>query len=711
MAHHHLALDLLDSLQSNADHDHDGSAADGQAVDAGQLTEHRGEQSHNAQEQSTDEGDLVQHTLDEISSGLAGTLAGDGAAVLPQVVGHLNRVVLDGHIEEGKTDDHQRVQDDVEPAILSEGADDSLTQGLLGLTEEGDQDGGQGQDGDSQDDGHNTGHVHLDGHVGALATVHLTADNLFGILDGDAALGIGHEDDETDHSQEQDQHQDHDHGIPDAGGLAVDDLLDTHGPEVLPQIVRTHRDAGQDTGEQQHRDTVADALLIDLLAQPHHQRGAGGEAENDHDGGEPLTKAAAGTRRQSVVLVLHHEVVSDTQHQAQANGAVTGILSQLLAAGLTLLGQALQIRNRHGQQLNNDAGVDVGGDGQREDGGVGETATGHQGQVRHKVVRLTADGVLQSVRKLEKTIFDSLVSRVKVMAGLNVMENRLCQDGRMSVQVKEKKLDFRVSIVPSVAGQDIVLRLFNEEDKELSLEELGFSEMNLQKMYSALENPYGMILATGPTGSGKTTTLHALLKKMDKEHLKIVTIEDPVEKVIDGIEQIQVNDEINMSFENVLRHILRHDPDVIMVGEIRDRETAELAIRSALTGHLILSTIHTNDSVSAISRLRNLGIEPYLIAGTLKTVLAQRLVRKICEECLGKGCEECSFTGYKGRTVVSEIFNLNETVCSLIEHGKHDSEIREYISKHGFKSLREDAALKVKQKISTKLEMKREGVL
>lgn len=334
-----------------------------------------------------------------------------------------------------------------------------------------------------------------------------------------------------------------------------------------------------------------------------------------------------------------------------------------------------------------------------------------QGTKNFVDVKLRIDGVLQSVRKLEKTIFDSLVSRVKVMAGLNVMENRLCQDGRMSVQVKEKKLDFRVSIVPSVAGQDIVLRLFNDEDKELSLEELGFSEKNLQKMYSALENPYGMILATGPTGSGKTTTLHALLKKMDKEHLKIVTIEDPVEKVIDGIEQIQVNDEINMTFENVLRHILRHDPDVIMVGEIRDRETAELAIRSALTGHLILSTIHTNDSVSAISRLRNLGIEPYLIAGTLKTVLAQRLVRKICEECLGKGCEECSFTGYKGRTVVSEIFNLNETVCSLIEHGKHDSEIREYISKHGFKSLREDAALKVKQKISTKLEMKREGVL
>nr|WP_318660528.1 GspE/PulE family protein [uncultured Treponema sp.] len=326
-------------------------------------------------------------------------------------------------------------------------------------------------------------------------------------------------------------------------------------------------------------------------------------------------------------------------------------------------------------------------------------------------VRLRIDGVLQSVRKLEKHIFESLVSRVKIMSGLNVMENRLCQDGRMSVQVQDKKLDFRVSVVPSVAGQDIVLRLFNAEDEQLSLEELGFSKENLKTLCNALKNPYGMILATGPTGSGKTTTLHALLKKMDRDHLKIVTIEDPVEKVIDGVEQIQVNDEINLSFETVLRHVLRHDPDVIMVGEIRDRETAELAVRSALTGHLILSTIHTNDSVGAVSRLKNLGIENYLIAGTLRTVLAQRLVRKVCKDCKGDGCTVCGFTGFKGRTAVSEVFNVDETVSAMIEKDKSDAEIRNYIKTRGFKTLKEDARLIAKTGVSTRQEMMREGLL
>lgn len=334
-----------------------------------------------------------------------------------------------------------------------------------------------------------------------------------------------------------------------------------------------------------------------------------------------------------------------------------------------------------------------------------------QGEKDSVDVRLRIDGVLQSVRKLERSIFEGLVSRIKVMSGLNVMENRLCQDGRMSVHVQDKKLDFRVSVVPSVLGQDIVLRLFNEDDKDLTLEELGFSFDNLNKLYEALSFPYGMILATGPTGSGKTTTLHALLRKMDKKHLKIVTIEDPIEKIIDGIEQLQVNDEINLTFENILRHVLRHDPDVIMVGEIRDRETAELAVRCALTGHLILSTIHTNDSVSSVSRLKNLGIAPYLISGTLKTVLAERLVRKTCTNCFGKGCSECSFTGFKGRTAVSEIFCLDERTSSMIEQNASDGEIRKYIKTKGFKTLKEDAALKIKERITTRDEIMREGLL
>lgn len=334
-----------------------------------------------------------------------------------------------------------------------------------------------------------------------------------------------------------------------------------------------------------------------------------------------------------------------------------------------------------------------------------------QGTKNSIKVRLRLDGVLQTVRELDKSIFDSLVSRVKVMSGLNVMESRLCQDGRMSVQLENKKLDFRVSIVPSVSGQNIVLRLFNTDEKEMSLDELGFTEDNLNKIKLSLKNPHGMILATGPTGSGKTTTLHAMLKELDREHLKIVTIEDPVEKEIDGIEQIQVNEEIGLTFGNILRRILRQDPDVIMVGEIRDKETAELAVRSALTGHLILSTIHTNDSVSSIARLQNLGIEPYLIAGVLRTCIAQRLVRKTCNECGGKGCLACNTTGYKGRTAVSEVFNINEDIAGFIENKISDSDIHKYIVKHGFKSLREDAQLKVKEGISTEKEIIREGLI
>ena len=325
-------------------------------------------------------------------------------------------------------------------------------------------------------------------------------------------------------------------------------------------------------------------------------------------------------------------------------------------------------------------------------------------------VRLRMDGVLHTVRRLDRSVSDNLVSRIKVMSGLNVMENRLCQDGRMSVNAGGRSLDFRVSVVPAVDGQNIVLRLFNDCSKELSLEQLGFSDEKLAAMASALGLPFGLILVTGPTGSGKTTTLHAMLEKMDIEHLKVVTIEDPVEKVMDGIEQIQVNDEIGLTFSSVLRRILRQDPDVIMVGEIRDAETAELAVRSALTGHLILSTLHTNDCVSAIARLEDLGVEPYMVAGVLRTSIAQRLVRKVCPFCGGSGCGECGSTGYKGRTAVSEILMVDDAISKMIERRAPDSEIRSYLRERGFSSLREDAASKVEMGISTKEELVREGL-
>lgn len=325
-------------------------------------------------------------------------------------------------------------------------------------------------------------------------------------------------------------------------------------------------------------------------------------------------------------------------------------------------------------------------------------------------VRMRIDGVLQTVRKLDKSIFNTISSRIKVMAALNLMENRLCQDGRMSVEAEGKKIDLRVSIVPSVMGQNIVLRLFKPENEDLTLEKLGFSKENLEKIQKALHLPNGMILATGPTGSGKTTTLHAMIGEMDIEHLKIVTIEDPVEKQIDGIEQIQVNEAIGLTFGNILRRVLRQDPDVIMIGEIRDSETAELAVRSALTGHLILSTLHTNDSVGAVARLKNLGIEAYLISGVLREIIAQRLVRKICKECGGKGCENCGNTGYKGRTAVSEVFHIDEEISQIIEDGKNGMEIRKFLGKRNFKDIRYDAKEKVKAEITNEEEIKREGL-
>lgn len=325
-------------------------------------------------------------------------------------------------------------------------------------------------------------------------------------------------------------------------------------------------------------------------------------------------------------------------------------------------------------------------------------------------VRLRIDGVLQTVKILDKGIQTTLTNRIKVMAGLNVMENRNCQDGRISVQANHKNYDFRVSIVPCVSGQSIVLRLFNLEENNLQLEELGFSEQNYQHISNALHLANGIVLVTGPTGSGKTTTLHALISKMDKEHLKIITIEDPVEKVIEGVDQIQVNESIGLTFESVLRRILRQDPDVIMVGEIRDKDTANLSIRAALTGHLILSTLHTNDSLGAITRLRNLGVESYLIADVLKMSISQRLVRKLCKKCNGIGCVECSFTGYKGRTCVSEIFECDDTVRKLIEEENSEQEIKKYITKKGFKPISEDAKQKVQSGICDIKEITRECI-
>lgn len=333
-----------------------------------------------------------------------------------------------------------------------------------------------------------------------------------------------------------------------------------------------------------------------------------------------------------------------------------------------------------------------------------------QGDKTNVKVRFRIDGVLQTVKTLPLEIFSGITNRIKVMSGLNVMENRLCQDGRMSVVTENNNIDFRVSIVPTTNGQSIVLRLFNTCRQSIPLEELGFSETSYSNLNMALSLPNGMILVTGPTGSGKTTTLHALISKMDKEHLKIVTIEDPVEKEIDGVDQVQVNDEIGLTFNAILRRVLRQDPDVIMVGEIRDEDTANLAVRAALTGHLILSTLHTNDSVSAITRLKNLGIEPYLISSVLKLSIAQRLIRKTCRNCNGTGCGECTYTGYKGRTAISESFFVDNELAKKIETGESEDSIRETLINKRFSVLKKDAKRKLEMGITTLDELKREGL-
>ncbi len=327
-------------------------------------------------------------------------------------------------------------------------------------------------------------------------------------------------------------------------------------------------------------------------------------------------------------------------------------------------------------------------------------------------VRYRIDGVLQVVARLEKEKFPALASRIKIMANLNIMERRLPQDGRISVHLGGGAYDVRVSIVPIADGESVVLRLFNTEGAPLGLEELGLDERCITLLRQLAAAPHGLVLATGPTGSGKTTTLNAVLRELATEAVKIITIEDPVEYRIDGVDQIQTHERIGLTFDTMLKRVLRQDPDIIMVGEIRDGPTAELSLRAALTGHLVLSTLHTNDAVSVIPRLRNMGVEPYLLAAVLRGAMAQRLVRRVCPSCAksrapdarerallqehglsatklrhGAGCDACSGTGFKGRVAVGEIFGTNATVEEMILREERVSAIAAYLETKGFHSL------------------------
>lgn len=354
-------------------------------------------------------------------------------------------------------------------------------------------------------------------------------------------------------------------------------------------------------------------------------------------------------------------------------------------------------------------------------------------------VRYRIDGVLATVRRLDPTRFSSLASRIKVMTGLNIMERRRPQDGRTTVELAGMRLDMRVSCVPTAGperGESIVLRLFNAADELIPLSRLGFEPEISARLAALLRRPHGMILATGPTGSGKSTTLNAMIRSIASEALKIITIEDPVEYLIEGVDQIQTNTGIGLGFEALLRRVLRQDPDVLLIGEIRDRETAKLAVRAALTGHLVLSTLHTNDAVSAVGRLRDLGIEPYLIAAVLRGVLAQRLVRRLCPLCRrpgardadragllyppsgaletlyeSVGCDACEGLGYKGRFAVAEFFECDTETAGLIASSADTQILRSSLERRGMRPLRSGALKAAANGETTLGDLERAGAL
>jgi type II secretory ATPase GspE/PulE/Tfp pilus assembly ATPase PilB-like protein len=323
-------------------------------------------------------------------------------------------------------------------------------------------------------------------------------------------------------------------------------------------------------------------------------------------------------------------------------------------------------------------------------------------------VRLRIDGLLVTVKKISQERAIAISARLKILANLNVLENRRPQDGHIDVKTDSYSLDVRISTIPTVWGESIVLRLLNRSDSPFSLDSLGFSAGYSGYLQSILAVTSGLILVTGPTGSGKTTTLAALLKELDIKSTKIISIEDPVEYRIPGIIQIQVNEELGLGFDALLRRIFRQDPDVIMIGEIRDIETAELAIRAALTGHLVFATLHTNNSIEAVYRLQNMGIPPYMVAAVLKAVIAQRLIRKVCKECMAKGCACCSNTGYMGRTAIAEFIPIDLNLQDIIAGGIAIEHLRSHLQKMHFKTLYDDAEEKIASGLTTEAEIRRE---
>lgn len=316
-------------------------------------------------------------------------------------------------------------------------------------------------------------------------------------------------------------------------------------------------------------------------------------------------------------------------------------------------------------------------------------------------VRYRIDGNLQDVLKLPKKNQNAVLARLKIMSGMDITEFHVPQDGRFKIKADKKEVDFRVSMLPTAFGGKIVLRALDKSNLSIGLDTLGFSQYALERFKEAIARPFGMLLVTGPTGSGKSTTLYSVVNQLNTADKSIITVEDPVEYQVEGITQIQVNSDIGLTFANGLRSLLRQSPDIIMIGEIRDSETADIAIKASLTGQLVFSTLHTNDTVTAISRLMDMGIEPFLIASSIILVAAQRLCRLVCKDCGGKGCKKCSSTGYYGRIAILEVLTIDDKIREMVIDRASTDKIRDYAISKGMKTLREDGLDKHKHGLTT----------
>jgi general secretion pathway protein E len=326
---------------------------------------------------------------------------------------------------------------------------------------------------------------------------------------------------------------------------------------------------------------------------------------------------------------------------------------------------------------------------------------------RHSCVRFRIDGGLREVVQTHRALHAALISRLKIMADLDIAEKRLPQDGRISLRLGQRAIDVRVSTLPGAHGERAVLRLLDKSQARLTLSSIGMQGETLAKFSKLIEQPHGIILVTGPTGSGKSTTLYAALQQLDASTRNILTVEDPIEYELSGVGQTQVNAKIDLTFAKALRAILRQDPDVIMIGEIRDFETAQIAIQASLTGHLVLATLHTNDASSAVTRLVDMGVEPFLLSSSLLGVLAQRLVRKLCVHCHGSGCQDCHQTGYQGRMAIFELLVTSSQTRALIHTAASEAELKSSAMQEGMQLMRDDGLRLVQEGITSNEELLR----